>query len=276
MNYKTIIIILILFISCKQNKPEIKSEHISSDNTVIINKEYTEIIKQNNEFKLSCAKPENYNHVKLTDKILHLEIVEPINYEVNKIEQLNGYYKVLLKNEQFYYKVTNVDDKLGVTYWENISNNKTNEDLSFYAIENLKLKSASLKKEDCSSDENNSSLDSNSQNNIPQEWDGDYYLKIKVESIQSDDQIDMAYFININKNNAILSISCTNPNEIYCEGEYSLSQKDEFIHLIHTGETGICTSNIEDSSFDIKKEGTQYYIRSKRFIDYEWHKLNKK
>ncbi len=101
-------------------------------------------------------------------------------------------------------------------------------------------------------------------------------LKIKVESIQSDDQIDMAYFININKNNAILSISCTNPNEIYCEGEYSLSQKDEFIHLIHTGETGICTSNIEDSSFDIKKEGTLYYIRSKRFIDYEWHKLNRK
>lgn len=275
MNYK-IIIILFLFVSCKQNKLKNKSESSTFNNTVIVNKEYTEIIKQNNEFKLSCAKPGNYNHVKLTDKILHLEIIEPIDYEINKIEQIDRYYKVLLKNEQFYYKVTDMDDKLGITYWENISNNKTNEDLSFYAIESLKLKLANLKKEICDSNENNSSLSSNSQNNAPQDWNGDYYLKIKVESIESDDQIDMTYFININKNKAILSINCTNPNEIYCEGEYSVLQKDEFIHIVHTGEAGICTSNIEDSSFDIKKEGAQYYIRSKRFIDYEWKKIKKK
>lgn len=47
----------------------------------------------------------------------------------------------------------------------------------------------------------------------------------KVESIQSDDQIEMEYFISINKNKAILSIGTKNPIEAYCEGDYSVTQK---------------------------------------------------
>ena len=172
MNYKIIIITLILLVSCKQNKLEFRLENNTSvDNPVIVNKEYTEIVKQNNEFKLSCANPENYNHIKLTNKILHLEIIEPIDYEIAEVKQLYGNYQVYLKNEQFYYKVTIVDDKLGVTYWENISDNKTNEDLSFYAIENLKLKSTHLKKELCDSVENiEPTKNSDSQNLVSQEW----------------------------------------------------------------------------------------------------------
>jgi hypothetical protein len=269
MNYKVIIMSLYL-VSCKQDKLEFKSENNKFyDSLLIHDKEYTEIVKQNNEYKLSCANPQNYNHVKLTNKILHLEIIEPIDYEIDKMKYINGKHQIYLKNENFYYKVINIDGNLGITYWQNISNNKVNEDLSFYAIENLKLKSVHLKKEICNS------VHHNEPHEIFKSWNGDYYFKTKVESIGSDTQIDMTYFINIDNNKAILSINANNPNEVYCEGDYLVTKKNEFIHLIHNGESGICTDNLEDSSFDIKKEGTQYYIRSKRFIDFAWKKLEK-
>ena len=115
----------------------------------------------------------------------------------------------------------------------------------------------------------------NEQKSLLKDWDGDYYFKAKVESIESEEQIEMKYFISIDNKKATLSIGTERPIEAYCEGDYSVLQKNGFIHLIHTGETGICTSNIEDSSFDIKKEGDKYYIRSKRFINFDWQECQK-
>ena len=285
MNYKLIVSILMLLVSCKQDHLKEESANSSVNNIKatlligdfnLVNKDFTEIVKQNNEFKLSCAKPENFNHVKLTDKMLHLEIVEPIDYEISKTEKIDKGYKISFKNEEFYYKVAIVDEKLGITYWQNIANGKTDEDFSFYAIESSKLKSANLKKEIGNSDEVDS-VDNSAKviNSNTQNWNGDYDFKTKVESLQSDELIDMEYFINIDKNKAILSIGTKNPTEAYCEGDYSVKQNKDFIHLIHTGETGICTGNIEDTSFDIKKEGDQFYIRSKRFVNFEWQKIEK-
>lgn len=111
--------------------------------------------------------------------------------------------------------------------------------------------------------------------NTTQNWDGDYYIKTKVESIESEDQIDMEYYININKSKAVLGIGTKNSIEAYCEGDYSVIDKKKIIHLVHTGESGICTSNIEDSSFDIKKENGKYFIRGKRFLNMNWLELTK-
>ncbi|OOV20553.1 hypothetical protein [Flavobacterium sp. LM4] len=104
---------------------------------------------------------------------------------------------------------------------------------------------------------------------------GDYSIKTKVESVETGEPIEITFYFNFEISQAILSIGTNNSLEAFCEGTYSVTQNKGIFKLIYTGE-GTCTSDLEESSFFIKKENNQYYIKSKRFIDFEWHLLNRK
>lgn len=119
---------------------------------------------------------------------------------------------------------------------------------------------------------NNPNTKENSQNI---ELNGDYYIKAKVASIETGDPIEISFYFNFESSQAILSIGTNNSLEAYCEGIYKINQNNGVLKLVYTDE-GTCTSDEEESSFLIKKEDNQYYIKSKRFFDFEWHLLNRK
>lgn len=171
-NYKkalklTAIILVTLNLSCKNEVNSAKIIKSATSNTVlkkgdkknitilnnILDKNLITIINQSNEFKLSCAKKNN--KVKLTKETLYVEIVEPINYEVEKIEKSNLGFKVYFKDEDFFYDVSIIDKDREVYYWKNLStkNGQVDDDYSFYTIEEHKLSKINLKREDCRSDQ---------------------------------------------------------------------------------------------------------------------------
>ncbi|MBZ4044409.1 hypothetical protein K8B81_18730 [Flavobacterium hibisci] len=113
------------------------------------------------------------------------------------------------------------------------------------------------------------------QNNESIDLKGDYSIKTKVESVKTGEPIEITFYFSFESAEAILSIGTNNSLEAYCEGTYSITQNKGILKLIYNGES-TCTSDVEESSFLIKKENNQYYIKSKRFIDFEWHLLNRK
>ncbi|MEO8236651.1 MAG: hypothetical protein ABI576_00985 [Flavobacterium sp.] len=110
---------------------------------------------------------------------------------------------------------------------------------------------------------------------ITSDLKGDYFIKTKVSSIETGDPIDVSFYFSFDVSNAVLSIAANNSLEAYCEGTYSISKNDDVLKLKYTGE-GTCTSDEDESTFLIKKETNQYYIKSKRFNDFKWQALNKK
>jgi hypothetical protein len=147
------------------NKKEVPIE-INSSNS-FINKEYLEIVKQGNQFKTSNSSVQN--HIKLTDALLSIEIIEPIEYQIKKIETISeNEIKIFIKNQNFYYKVNLIDKNKGISFWQNYdsANNKIDNDLSFYAIEKTK----SLKTELPKANTEYSSEES--------KWFGNYYLEL--------------------------------------------------------------------------------------------------
>ena len=154
----TIILVMLIFSCKKEIKSETadvtfkkeKKESISILNN-ILDKNLITIVNQNNEFKLSCAK--SSNKVKLTKNALYVEIVEPINYEVEKIEKSNLGFKVYFKDEDFFYDVSLIDKDKEVYYWKNLSsrNKGIDKNYSFYTVEENKLSKINLKREDCES-----------------------------------------------------------------------------------------------------------------------------
>lgn len=142
-----------MFISCntRENKSKENSTKESVVSTIELGNLIT-IVKQNNEFKLSCAK--KINKVNISDKQLFLEIVEPTNYQIEKIEKSDLGFKVYLKDEEFFYDVSLIDKEKGIFYWKNLSknNNEIDEDFSFYTVEESKLSTLNLKVEDCGND----------------------------------------------------------------------------------------------------------------------------
>jgi hypothetical protein len=104
---------------------------------------------------------------------------------------------------------------------------------------------------------------------------GNYFIKTKVSSVETGEPIEITFYFSFETSQAILSIGTNNSLEAYCEGTYTITQNKGVSKLIYNGE-GTCTSDLEESSFLIKKEKNQYYIKSKRFIDFEWYLLNRK
>lgn len=159
------IVITILFFSCKNDKESTLEKVRDSKNVEIINqkldenlinrilgKDLVEIIKVENDFKVSCAK--EYNKVRLEKEYLSIEVVEPINYKIEKIEKTDIGFNLYFKEESFYYSVSLINNNLGILYWKNLSvkDNKIDNDFSFYTIDNKKLKEANLEKENCDED----------------------------------------------------------------------------------------------------------------------------
>jgi hypothetical protein len=101
------------------------------------------------------------------------------------------------------------------------------------------------------------------------EMKGSYFIKTKVASVETGDPIEISFYFEFQTSSAILSIGTTNSLEAYCEGSYAIVKDKEGVKLKYTGE-GTCTSDEEESSFLIKKENDQYYIKSKRFINEDW------
>ncbi|EJL62012.1 hypothetical protein [Flavobacterium sp. CF136] len=114
-----------------------------------------------------------------------------------------------------------------------------------------------------------------SKQKITSDLKGDYFIKTKVSSVETGDAIDVSFYFSFDVSKAILSIGTNNSLEAYCEGSYSVSANDNVLTLKYTGE-GTCTSDEDESTFLIKKEDNQYYIKSKRFYDFKWQGLNKK
>ena len=175
-NFTLILIFLsVLLSNCKQdnqvddfkvdNKKEVHIE-INSSNS-FINKEYLEIVKQGNQFKTSNSSVQN--HIKLTSALLSIEIIEPTEYQIKKIETISeNEIKIFIKNQNFYYKVNLIDKNKGISFWQNYdsANNKIDNDLSFYAIEKTKSLNTELPKANTeySSEES--------------KWFGNYYLEL--------------------------------------------------------------------------------------------------
>lgn len=104
------------------------------------------------------------------------------------------------------------------------------------------------------------------------EMKGSYFIKTKVESIETGDLMEISFYFEFQTSGAILSIGTKNSLEAYCEGSYAVIKDKEGLKLKYTGE-GTCTSDEEESSFFVKKENDQYYIKSKRFINEDWQLL---
>lgn len=145
----------------------------------ILDKNLITIVNQNNEFKLSCAKKDI--KVKLNKKSLYLEIVEPINYEVEKIVESDIGFKVYFKDEEFFYDVSLIDRKKGIYYWKNLStnNNEIDNNYSFYTVEENQLSVLNLNREDC---ENNQILSDHSTWKIKCSNSNGYYFKYSSEN----------------------------------------------------------------------------------------------
>ena len=177
-----------LLFSCKEkikdnkliNSTEntLESNSISNIISVDTDKEYIQIVKQDNTFMLSCAN--TYNKVLLNKNKLNLELIEPIDYEIKKIEKNTNGFKIYFKEESFYYDVTIEEKNLGISYWKNYStlNNKLNTDYSFYAIEKLNIQKANLEKQKCN--------DANEMSS----WVGKYNLEVSATHGDGKESID--------------------------------------------------------------------------------------
>ncbi|WP_310555765.1 hypothetical protein [Flavobacterium sp.] len=107
------------------------------------------------------------------------------------------------------------------------------------------------------------------------ELKGDYFIKTKVSSVETGDPIDVKFYFNFETSTATLSIGSDNSLEAYCEGTYSINKNNDNLKLEYTDE-GTCPSDKDESSFLIKEENNQYYIKSKRFYDFDWKILKLK
>ena len=104
---------------------------------------------------------------------------------------------------------------------------------------------------------------------------GHYYIKTPVSSVENGDPIDVSFYFSFDTKFATLSIGTDNSLEAYCEGSYSIDKKGDVLKLEYIGE-GTCTSDKDESTFLIKNENNQFYIKSKRFYDFEWKVLESK
>jgi hypothetical protein len=121
----------------------------------------------------------------------------------------------------------------------------------------------------------NLTLDNSINKNTKLKIEGDFFIKTMVSSVETGDPIDISFYFNFKKEEVTLSIGSNNTMETYCEGSYKINYIEDIIKLEFTGE-GTCTSDKDESNFLIKKENDNYFIKSKRFLDFEWKILKSK
>ena len=112
---------------------------------------------------------------------------------------------------------------------------------------------------------------------------GYYKIKTMAPRINSDDDIEVGFIFYFDKTKVILSQTASDVLETYCEGEYVIKKnKDNTITLNYNmhqsdmpGKPCVPESDLNEVSFQIKKSGDEFYIKSQRFSKNEWQKLEK-
>ncbi|MDR7371308.1 hypothetical protein [Flavobacterium aquidurense] len=272
-----IFLFLLLTISCKneikkngvsiikEQNSEKESQNINNSLSIpFLNKNLLEIVKIGNEFKLSCS--EKSNKVNLKSNSLFIEIVEPTKYDVEKIEESNDRFKIYLKGQLFYYDVILIDRNLGIYYWKNLlkKDKKIDSNFSFYTIEEVKLKTANLEKENCD------------ENNEISNWIGEYYLELSSTHGDNKETIDKYRIvfkdlknIEFSSNNHKYIISGEFFDEKTIQGDISKNDKNEksaitsispFLSLIKDGDNYYVTcplitqgAGFSSTPYEIKK-----------------------
>ncbi|OWP83142.1 hypothetical protein BWK59_12070 [Flavobacterium davisii] len=106
---------------------------------------------------------------------------------------------------------------------------------------------------------------------------GTYEIKTKIEKVKDQTETNITCIININDNEALLSISTEDILDAYCEGKYKIERLKNNIFKLEYKDEGICSENEEDSNIYIKIENSnKYSIHSNRFLNTDWQKLTKK
>lgn len=120
--------------------------------------------------------------------------------------------------------------------------------------------------------QNDNSLKSNNYKPQPIEnLKGQYIITSKATSLYNKEEINLSFTINFeNKRSAILSIGAEQVQDYWCEGPYIFTNENNILHG-----RGKCEKDGMDD-FYIKKDNDQLYIKSKRFINQDWQKLDKK
>jgi len=138
-------------IKAKKDANSKDSISLSGIEKAILNRKLLKIVKQDNEFKYSCADEAyiEYRYLLLTKDSLFIVEMEPMEFAV-KTTFFKDKALVVENPQKVRYKVQLVDKNKEITYWkmDNGSGGVVDE-YCFYAIPVDNLKKSKLKKEIC-------------------------------------------------------------------------------------------------------------------------------
>jgi hypothetical protein len=112
---------------------------------------------------------------------------------------------------------------------------------------------------------------------------GMYFLKTQIENYETGNPVDVTYYLYFDNKSATLNFS--NNKFSMCEGQYFFTEKKGKLYLKRDENDGRTCVSIPDENkifpngteiIFIKKKENKYYIKSKRFYNYNWQVLNKK
>jgi hypothetical protein len=180
----------LFLVSCKQIKSEqskeVKKEislTLNNDSIVLLNNdikqsEWLEIEKKEEEYNFPCS--EWNRKIIINDDKISLDLMEPAQYEISKIEKVNYGYNIYIKNAEWFYRFKWIDESKGISKWEYIFKNKVDESFSYLTVRNIQENVALIPKIDC-----NDIKKSLSKFNLDGNWAYDKessYASIKIEN----------------------------------------------------------------------------------------------
>ena len=110
---------------------------------------------------------------------------------------------------------------------------------------------------------------------------GYYKIKTMAPHYNSDDDVEVEFIFSFSENKVYISQIASDYLDTYCEGEYLIKRnKDNTITLNYNinqadmpGKPCVQESDLNEVSYQIKKSGDEFYIKSQRFSKNEWQKL---